>query len=148
MTKQLEARIRSGEARAGVVGLGYVGLPLAHALHGGGLPVIGFDIDPAKPKAIKEGKNYLQHLGDSMITDLRDSKRFEATTDFGRLGECDVIIVAVPTPLGRHHEPDISYIINTGVAMAPHLQRGTLVVVTLNSGSTNGPTALSAFDMR
>jgi UDP-N-acetyl-D-glucosamine dehydrogenase len=77
--KDFLSRIEQGQARIGVIGLGYVGLPLAHALHGGGSQVIGFDIDPGKPKAIKEGRNYLQHLGDSMITDLRDSKRFEAT---------------------------------------------------------------------
>jgi UDP-N-acetyl-D-glucosamine dehydrogenase len=125
----LLSRIEQGTARVGVIGLGYVGLPLAHALHGGGLPVIGFDIDPGKPKAIKEGKNYLAHLGDNMITDLRDSKRFEATTDFGRLGECDVIIVAVPTPLGKHQEPDISYILATAEAIGRTLRKGQLIIL-------------------
>jgi UDP-N-acetyl-D-glucosamine dehydrogenase len=127
--KDFLSRIEQGQARIGVIGLGYVGLPLAHALHGGGSQVIGFDIDPGKPKAIKEGRNYLQHLGDSMITDLRDSKRFEATTDFGRLGECDVIIVAVPTPLGRHQEPDISYILATAEAIGKTLRAGQLIIL-------------------
>ncbi|MBM4007573.1 MAG: nucleotide sugar dehydrogenase [Planctomycetes bacterium] len=126
---ELLSRIEQCQARVGVIGLGYVGLPLAHALHQGGLPVIGFDIDPGKPKAIKAGKNYLQHLGDSMVTDLRDSKRFEATTDFGRLGECDVIIVAVPTPLGRHHEPDIGFILSTAESIGKTLRKGQLIIL-------------------
>jgi len=127
--KELLTRIEQNQACIGVIGLGYVGLPLAHALHNGGLPVIGFDIDPGKPKAIKEGRNYLLHLGDDMVTSLRDSKRFEATTDFSRLGECDVIIVAVPTPLGRHQEPDISYILATADAIGKTLRAGQLIVL-------------------
>ena len=125
----LLSRIERCEAKVGVIGLGYVGLPLAHALHHGGLPILGFDIDQNKIDAIREGRNYLQHLGDELITSLRDSKRFEATTDFGRLGEADIIIVCVPTPLGKHWEPDISYILQTAEAIGKTLRAGQLIIL-------------------
>ena len=125
----LLSRIDRCEARIGVIGLGYVGLPLAHALHQGGLPVLGFDIDQSKIDAIAAGRNYLQHLGNDLVTTLRDSARFEATTDFARLGEADVIIICVPTPLGRHSEPDISYIIDTAKAIGRTLRAGQLVIL-------------------
>jgi len=138
--QDLLARIERCQALVAVIGLGYVGLPLAHALHAGGHRVMGFDIDPEKPRAIAQGRNYLQHLGDTMVTDLRDSARFEATTDFTRLGECDVIIVAVPTPLGKHHEPDISYILTTAEAIGRTLRRGQLIILesTTYPGTTRG----------
>ena len=125
----LLSRIERCEARIGVIGLGYVGLPLAHALHQGGLPILGFDIDQSKIDAIAAGRNYLQHLGNDLVTTLRDSARFEATTDFARLGEADVIIICVPTPLGRHSEPDISYIIDTATAIGRTLRAGQLVIL-------------------
>ena len=126
---RLLTRIERCESRIGVIGLGYVGLPLAHALHQGGLPVIGFDIDQAKIDAIASGRNYLHHLGDELVTSLRDSDRFEGTTDFSRLGEADVIIVCVPTPLGKHWEPDISYILQTAQAIGRTLREGQLVIL-------------------
>ena len=126
---ELTEKIQTGTAVVGVVGLGYVGLPLAHALHRGGLPVLGFDVDDEKITAIAEKKNYLRHLGDQMIVDLSDSDRFEATTDFTRLGECDVIMIAVPTPLGRHQEPDLSYITVTAEHIGRTLRPGQLVVL-------------------
>ncbi|NBP52117.1 MAG: nucleotide sugar dehydrogenase, partial [Actinobacteria bacterium] len=125
----LLSRIERREAKVGVIGLGYVGLPLAHALHQGGLPIIGFDIDQAKIDAIKSGRNYLVHLGSELVTSLRDSKRFEGTTDFSRLGEADVVIICVPTPLGKHWEPDISYILQTSEAIGRTLRAGQLVIL-------------------
>jgi UDP-N-acetyl-D-glucosamine dehydrogenase len=125
----LLARITNCQAKVGVIGLGYVGLPLAHALHQGGLPILGFDIDQSKIDAIKAGRNYLVHLGAELITTLRDSKRFEGTTDFSRLSEADVIIVCVPTPLGKHWEPDISYILDTAKAIGKTLRAGQLVIL-------------------
>ena len=126
---RLQELIDTNRAVIGVIGLGYVGLPLAHALHQGGLPVVGFDIDRRKIDCIERKENYLKHLGDEMISSLADSKRFSATTDFARLGECDVIIVCVPTPLGRHQEPDISYILNTAEAIGRTLRPGQLVKI-------------------
>jgi UDP-N-acetyl-D-glucosamine dehydrogenase len=126
---RLQELIDTNRAVIGVIGLGYVGLPLAHALHQGGLPVVGFDIDRRKIDCIERKENYLKHLGDEMITTLATSKRFDATTDFSRLGECDVIIVCVPTPLGKHQEPDISYILNTAEAIGKTLRAGQLVIL-------------------
>ena len=129
MAEQLAAKIENGTAVVGIVGLGYVGLPLAHALHRGGMPVVGFDVDQRKIDAIGARENYLKHLGDEMVEDLASSDRFSATTDFGRLGECDVILIAVPTPLGRHQEPDLSYIRITAEHIGRSLRPGQLVVL-------------------
>jgi UDP-N-acetyl-D-glucosamine dehydrogenase len=127
--ERLQELIDTNRAVVGVIGLGYVGLPLAHALHQGGLPVVGFDIDRRKIDCIERKENYLKHLGDDMIVSLANSQRFDATTDFSRLGECDVIIVCVPTPLGKHQEPDISYILNTAEAIGKTLRAGQLVIL-------------------
>jgi UDP-N-acetyl-D-glucosamine dehydrogenase len=127
--EQLVGRIKSNDAIVGIIGLGYVGLPLAHTLHAGGVRILGFDVDPAKIVALKEGRNYLQHLGNEMVTDLSRSDRFAATTDMRRLGECDVVIVCVPTPLGRHQEPDLSYVVKTGEAIGRTLRPGQLIVL-------------------
>jgi UDP-N-acetyl-D-glucosamine dehydrogenase len=129
VASHLVTRIERCEAKIGVIGLGYVGLPLAHALHEGGLPILGFDIDQGKIDAIRAGRNYLVHLGNELVTTLRDSKRFEATADFSRLGEADVIIICVPTPLGKHWEPDISYILQTAEAIGKTLRSGQLIIL-------------------
>ncbi|MAH65126.1 MAG: UDP-N-acetyl-D-glucosamine dehydrogenase [Phycisphaerae bacterium] len=127
--RSLQAKIEDDSAIVGVIGLGYVGLPLAHALHRGGMSAIGFDVDERKIEAIAAKQNYLRHLGDEMIEDLSDSDRFTATTRFDRLGECDVIIIAVPTPLGRHQEPDLSYITDTAERIGRTLRPGQLVIL-------------------
>jgi UDP-N-acetyl-D-glucosamine dehydrogenase len=126
---RLRERIESGGATVGIIGLGYVGLPLASALHRDGLGVLGFDVDQRKIDALARGENYLKHLGDEMTSDLSRSDRFEATTDFGRLGEADAILVCVPTPLGKHHEPDLSYVIDSARAIGRTLRRGQLIVL-------------------
>jgi UDP-N-acetyl-D-glucosamine dehydrogenase len=125
----LSDRIESGRALVGIIGLGYVGLPLAHALHRGGLPVLGFDVDPRKIEALRDGVNYLKHLGEEMTRELSASKRFSATTDLTRLGEADVVIVCVPTPLGRHQEPDLSYVVGSAAAIGRALRPGQLIVL-------------------
>jgi UDP-N-acetyl-D-glucosamine dehydrogenase len=117
------------DAVVGVIGLGYVGLPLAHTLHSGGLRILGFDIDPTKISALAAGTNYLKHLGDEMTTDLSGSERFRATTDFSRLGEADAILVCVPTPLGRHQEPDLSYVVRAAESIGRTLRPGQLIVL-------------------
>jgi len=122
-------KIDSNTALVGVIGLGYVGLPLAHTLHEGGLPILGFDIDPAKIDALEKGENYLKHLGAEMTTTLSKSRRFEATTDFSRLREADAILVCVPTPLGRHHEPDLQYVLRSATDIGHTLRAGQLVVL-------------------
>jgi UDP-N-acetyl-D-glucosamine dehydrogenase len=125
--QQLKDKIERGQALVGIIGLGYVGLPLAHALHKGGLPVLGFDIDPGKIESLAAGRNYLAHLGHEMTRELAGSDRFSATADFSRLGECDVIVVCVPTPLGAHQEPDLSYVRSAGAAIGKCLRAGQLI---------------------
>jgi len=128
----LESKIDSGTAVIGVVGLGYVGLPLLRAFWDASpksFRVIGFDVDPEKIDLLKKGGNYLKHLGDRFVTDMAGSERFDATTDFARLGEADVILVCVPTPLGKHLEPDLSYVEQTADVIAATLRPGQLIVL-------------------
>jgi UDP-N-acetyl-D-glucosamine dehydrogenase len=113
----------------GVVGLGYVGLPLSLQFARSGVSVLGLDIDKTKIDHIHSGKTYIKHIEGSAIAEQVNAKRFEATTDFARAKEVEAIIICVPTPLNKNREPDISYIIKTGEAIAPHLQKGHLVVL-------------------
>lgn len=125
----LKQKIESGSAVVGVVGLGYVGLPLAAAIHDAGFRVIGFDVDPKKPEMLARGETYLKHLGERMAQTLAEGGRFSATTDFARLGECDAILVCVPTPLNESHEPDLSYVLSTAAAIGRTLRPGQLIVL-------------------
>jgi UDP-N-acetyl-D-glucosamine dehydrogenase len=113
----------------GIIGLGYVGLPLARVFALAGHQVLGFDVDPNKITTLAEGKNYLQHLGKDYVREINDTGRFEATDDFSRLAEPDAIFICVPTPLGEHLEPDLSYVEKTGAAIAATLRAGQLVVL-------------------
>jgi UDP-N-acetyl-D-glucosamine dehydrogenase len=125
----LLARIADRSARVGVIGLGYVGLPLALLFEESGFPVTGFDVDPAKPKALLGGESYIRHIGKERVAQAFARGRIVATTDFDRLGECNAILICVPTPLGRHREPDLSYIRATGDEVARRLVPGQLVVL-------------------
>ncbi len=126
---ELQSRVDSATATIGIIGLGYVGLPLASALHAGGFRIVGFDVDASKIEALAAGRNYLKHLGQEMTQALAASDRFEATTSFERLGEPDVVIVCLPTPLGAHREPDLSYVIDAGQRIGATLRRGQLIVL-------------------
>lgn len=126
---QLELKIASRSVVIGIIGLGYVGLPLASALHAGGARVIGFDIDPAKAAAFAERRNYLKHLGEEMFTELAESDRFTITTDFSQLREADAVIVCVPTPLSEDRTPDLSYVTDTARAIGRALRPGQLIVL-------------------
>lgn len=136
--EQLKNKIESKQALVAIIGLGYVGLPLLAAFHEAGYPVLGFDIDPEKPVLLKKGENYLPHLGADMCKPFVGSKRFDATTDPKQLQKADAIIVCVPTPLGQHGEPDLSYVVNTGVMIGENSREGQLVV--LESTSYPGTT--------
>lgn len=125
----LLAKLRSRDFTAGVVGMGYVGLPLAGALHASGARVLGFDTDPDKVVKLERGEPYLKHLGDAFADSLAQSDRFGATVDFERLAEADAICVCVPTPIGPHHEPDLSYVERSGEAIGRSLRHGQLVVL-------------------
>ncbi len=124
----LLSKIESGTVRVGIIGLGYVGLPLARAFAERGIAVLGFDVDPVKVAKLKEGQSYIGHIPDSTIRRIRE-QRFEATTSFERLDEPDVIIVCVPTPLTEAREPDLTYIVNSTRAIAERLRPGQLIVL-------------------
>ena len=128
-SQQLIQRINARTAVIGVMGLGYVGLPLLRTFHAAGFKTIGFDIDPAKVEMLRAGRCYLRHLGDDFIREMAGSGRFEATCDFQRLNEPDAIVICVPTPLGRHAEPDLSFVQHTAEAVADRLRHGQLVVL-------------------
>ena len=113
----------------GIIGLGYVGLPLSLQFARTGSVVLGFDIDSEKTDALMEGRSYILHIPAEAVREQRDASRFAATTDFSRASECEALIICVPTPLARHRDPDLTYVLNTGRAIAPHLRRGQLVVL-------------------
>lgn len=123
-------RIADGSAVVGVVGLGYVGLPLVRASRRRGLPVIGFDLDGEKVAHLRAGRSYIRHVPDADVAALSQGPGFfDATTDFSRLEEADVVLICVPTPLTRHRQPDMTYVVGTGETIAAHLRRGQLIVL-------------------
>lgn len=115
-------RIQQSDAIIGVVGLGYVGLPLVLAYAAKGYHALGFDIDPSKIKALTEGKSYIKHISTAQVAAARASGKLDATADFTRIAECDAIILCVPTPLDGHMEPDLSFVTDTLEAVIPHLR--------------------------
>ena len=112
-----------------IVGLGYVGLPLSLQFTRSGVSVLGLDIDPAKVNSLNQGRSYIKHIESSAIAEAVKGGRFTAATGFERIREVEAVIICVPTPLNKNREPDISYIMDTGKRIAPHLQKGTLVVL-------------------
>ncbi len=112
-----------------VVGLGYVGLPLSFQFARSGVTVLGLDIDSAKVDALNQGRSYIRHIAPQAVHDAVRSGSFSASTDFSRIREVSAVIICVPTPLNKNREPDISYILDTGNSIAPHLRRGMLVVL-------------------
>ena len=124
----LLAKIESAAVRVGIIGLGYVGLPLARAFSDRGIAVLGFDVDPIKVARLERGESYIGHIPDAVIRQMRENG-FEATVDFQRLDEPDVIIICVPTPLTDSRDPDLSYIVNSTKAIAERLRPGQLVVL-------------------
>jgi UDP-N-acetyl-D-glucosamine dehydrogenase len=112
-----------------IIGLGYIGLPLSLQFARSGTMVTGIDIDPEKVEALNAGKTYIKHVPGPAIQKMLTSGRFTASTDFDRVREVEAVIVCVPTPLTKTREPDLSYVLDTGRAIAPHLRRGTVVVL-------------------
>ena len=125
----LRQRLETKTATIALVGLGYVGLPLVGALHEAGYGVLGYDIDKKKIEQLKRGENYLHHLGDSLTRTLAESDRFEPTCDASHLGAADVVILCVPTPLGKHREPDLSFVLDSTRMVARTLRKGQLIIL-------------------
>ena len=127
--KALHERILAREARVGIVGLGYVGLPLAGAFDDAGFSVLGFDVDQRKIDFLERGEDYLLHLGAGFSKKLTASGRFEASSDPAQLATADAILLCVPTPLGEHNEPDLKYVLDSTRLVADVLRPGQLVVL-------------------
>jgi len=123
-----------------IIGLGYVGLPLALQFGHAEVSVLGIDIDPKKVELINLGQSYIRHIASKAVFELVNKTRLSATTDFRRVKEVDAVIICVPTPLNKNSEPDVSFILETGRAIAPHLAKGALVVLesTTYPGTTGG----------
>ncbi|WP_069861939.1 nucleotide sugar dehydrogenase [Pseudomonas citronellolis] len=122
----LRQKIAAGDFVVAIYGLGYVGLPLALRFAEVGVRVIGFDIDAEKVRKLNAGQSYIERLGAEQIARAREAG-FTATDDFSHSGEADVLIICVPTPLNRHHEPDLSYVVNTVEAILPYFRAGQLL---------------------
>jgi UDP-N-acetyl-D-glucosamine dehydrogenase len=119
----------SSFSRIAVVGLGYVGLPLSLQFARSGVSVLGLDIDEQKVSAINAGKSYLKHFSSEEIYEQNEAGRFSASSDFSLVKEVEAILICVPTPLDDHREPDLSFVLETSRSLAPHLAKGTLVVL-------------------
>ena len=126
---RLIGRIRKRKASIGIIGLGYVGLPLVKEFHRAGFNVTGFDVDPQKVDMLNKGKSYIRHITSESIKNLIADGRFKATTDFINLKDIDCIIICVPTPLNKHREPDLSFVFNTTRSIAGHLRKGQLIIL-------------------
>ncbi len=127
---KLTERIAKHEAVVGVIGQGYVGLPLALLFAEAGFPVLAFDIDQAKVAALNEGHSYIAHIGSERVSAARNRVTdFRATADFSELPACDAILICLPTPLGKHREPDLSYVLAAARDLSSHLRTGQLVIL-------------------
>lgn len=135
---ELEGKIASREAVAGVIGLGYVGLPLAMAYNDAGFRVVGFDIDAERVELTNEGVSQIDDVPSECLKQSVDADMMRATTDMAQLAEVDIIVICVPTPLTPHREPDVSYLENTSDTIAKYLRKGQLIIVesTVYPGAT------------
>ena len=122
-------KIASRSATVGVIGLGYVGLPVALTFHDAGFPVIGFDIDPEKTAALAAGRSYIKTIADTRIAEAVLDRGFTPTSDFDLLDGVDAVLLCLPTPLDAHRQPDLSFVTATARQVAAHLHRGQLVVL-------------------
>ena len=140
MSHQAEVleKLRSRQALIGIVGLGYVGLPLSLTYAEVGYRVLGLDIDQAKADAINQGQSYIEHIDDERVSKAKLERRFEATVDFSRAAEADALILCVPTPLNQYREPDLGFIRATMAALLPYLRAGQ--VLSLESTTYPGTT--------
>ena len=124
---ELLKKIKSKKAYVGIIGLGYVGLPIVIEYCKAGFPVTGFDVDTRKVESLKQGKSYIRYIPHAVIK--QTLPRFTPTTDFSKLSDMDCIILCVPTPLNKNREPDMTYVFNSTKSVAQHLRRGQLIVL-------------------
>src|SRR5580692_10437423 len=127
-TAEIKQRIETREARIGIVGMGYVGLPLALLFSEERFAITGFDIDSSKVTTLNRGGSYIVRISEAEIQSAQKNG-FTATADYGQIAQMDVVIICVPTPLDEYHEPDLSYITGTVKAIAPHLKEGQLIIL-------------------
>ncbi len=125
----LQQRIKNKTAKIGIIGLGYVGLPLVRAYAQTGFKIIGYDVDPDKIEKLKAGRSYIEHIPSDWIAHCVKSNVFDPTADMGRLGEADALLICVPTPLSESRDPDLYYVESTTEAIAATLRPGQLVVL-------------------
>jgi UDP-N-acetyl-D-glucosamine dehydrogenase len=124
--KEFLRKIEKRGAKIGIVGLGYVGLPLAIEFVKAGFSTLGLDIDDGKIKMLEKSQTYIRHIPAAKLKEINKTGRFSATSDFSKSSDCDAIIICVPTPLTHHREPDMSYIVSTGEMLAPYVRKGQL----------------------
>ncbi len=126
---RLMNRIREKKVLVGILGMGYVGLPLADTFCRAGFKVLGYDIDPRKISMLNAGKSYIEHIPTSVVEQMRRSQRFSATTNEKDLRICDALIICVPTPLSKMRDPDMTYVVKTAETISRNLRKGQLVVL-------------------
>jgi UDP-N-acetyl-D-glucosamine dehydrogenase len=129
LATELQQKFEAGSARIGVIGLGYVGLPLTLLFARKGFSAVGIDIDPSKVESLRRGESYIRHIPAAGIAEMIDKKRLEVSDDFRSVEGLDACIICVPTPLDEHREPDLSYIRNTAEEVSRHLRPGQLIVL-------------------
>ncbi len=129
LSESLQRKINDRSAKVGVVGLGYVGLPLIDAFTRAGFAAIGYDVDQRKVDSLQKGQSYIAHIPSTKIQNWLDQKKFDATSDMSRLSEADVVLICVPTPLNESRDPDLSYVVGTTESIAKALRPGQLIVL-------------------
>jgi len=129
MTSSLHAKVDSKKAVIGIVGLGYVGLPLLLCFVEKGFHVIGMDIDARKTESLTKGRSYIKHIAESRVSKAAATGLLTATTDFSQTTKCDAVLIAVPTPLNKNREPDMTYIVSTCESLAPYVRPDQLYVL-------------------
>src|SRR6201986_1962349 len=126
---KFEDKLSDKSVRVGVIGLGYVGLPLVHVFWQAGLHTVGFDVDTGKIEKLAKGETYIKHFSSDNVKVMNASGRFRATADFAELANVDAVLICVPTPLDHNREPDLSYVVSTTESIAKHLHKEMLIVL-------------------
>src|SRR5512136_2938484 len=124
-----EKKVQKKKVKVGILGLGYVGLPLAREFATAGITVLGFDIDENKVKILNSGRSIIKHVPHEQVRKLRKSGKFSATSNMARIKEVDAVLICVPTPLTKNREPDMQYVVSSAETIARYLKKGQLIVL-------------------